>query len=58
MALSLTSHGVNKYQKCGVEEEDGSQSTNGLSAITQCSPLCGIGNEYVQKTTHCHLEEA
>ncbi|KAL9296064.1 hypothetical protein ACSQ67_021960 [Phaseolus vulgaris] len=49
MALSLTSHGVNKYQKCGVEEEDGSQSTNGLSAITQCSPLCGIGNDSIFK---------
>lgn len=40
MALSLTSHGVSEYQKCGVEEEDGSQSTNGFSndsasAITQ-----------------------
>ncbi|ESW13883.1 hypothetical protein PHAVU_008G234300 [Phaseolus vulgaris] len=63
MALSLTSHGVNQYQKSGVEEEDGSQSTNGLSndsasAITQCPPLCGIGNDYVQKSTHCHLEEA
>ncbi|BAT81241.1 hypothetical protein LR48_Vigan07g073200 [Vigna angularis] len=40
MALSLTSHGVSEYQKCGVEEEGGSQSTNGFSndsasAITQ-----------------------
>jgi len=60
MALSLTSHVVNEYKKCGFEEEDGSQSTNGLSndsasAITQCPPLCGIGNEYVQKS---NLEEA
>jgi len=63
MELSLTSHGVNEYQKCGVEEKDGSQGTNGFnndlaSSITQCPPLCGAGNEYVQKSTHHHLEEA
>ncbi|KAG4953399.1 hypothetical protein JHK87_038993 [Glycine soja] len=61
MALSLTSNGVNEYQKCVVEEEDGSQSTNGLSndsasAITNSPPLCG--NEYVHKSTHYQLEEA
>ncbi|XP_027941859.1 putative transcription factor bHLH086 [Vigna unguiculata] len=32
MPLSLTSHGVNEYQKCGVQEEDNSQTTtNGFS---------------------------
>ncbi|RDX94783.1 putative transcription factor bHLH086, partial [Mucuna pruriens] len=61
MALSLTSHGVNEYQKTVVEEEDGSQSTNGLSndsasAITHSHPLCGNG--YVHKSTHYQLEEA
>ncbi|CAJ1970832.1 unnamed protein product [Sphenostylis stenocarpa] len=63
MAHSLASHGVNEYQQCGVEEEDGSQSTNGrsndsASAITHSPPLCGIGNEYVHKRTRNQLEEA
>lgn len=63
MALSLTFHGVNKYQKPVIEEEDGSLSTNGLSnnsasAITHSPPLCGNGNEYVHKNTHHQLEEA
>ncbi|KAK7385689.1 hypothetical protein VNO78_31486 [Psophocarpus tetragonolobus] len=63
MALSLTSHGVNEYQKSVVEEEDGSLSTNGLSndsasAITHSPPLCGNANEYVHKSTHYELEEA
>lgn len=64
MALSLTSNGVNEYQKCVVEEEDGSQSTNGLSndsasAITHSPPLCSNSNEYVHnKSTHYQLEEA
>ncbi|XP_027333833.1 putative transcription factor bHLH086 [Abrus precatorius] len=61
MALS---YGVNnEYQKSVVEEEDGSQNTNGLSndsasAITRSPPLCGNGNGYVYKGTNCQLEEA
>lgn len=56
-----TSHGVNKCIKSMFEEEDGSQSTNGLSndsAITHSLPLCGSGNGYVYKSTSYQLEEA
>ncbi|KAK7300701.1 hypothetical protein RJT34_11549 [Clitoria ternatea] len=63
MALSMTFHGVNEHQKSLVDEEDGSQSTNGLSndsasAITHSPPLCSSGNGYVYKSTSCQLEEA
>ncbi|XP_020225195.1 putative transcription factor bHLH086 [Cajanus cajan] len=63
MALSLTSHGVNEYQKPVIEEEDGSLNTNGLSndsasALTRSPPLCGNDNGHVHKGTHYQLEEA
>ncbi|KAL2317234.1 hypothetical protein Fmac_031110 [Flemingia macrophylla] len=63
MALSLTSNGVNQYQKPVFEVDHGSLSTNGLSndsasAITQSPPLCGNANGYVHKSIHYQLEEA
>ncbi|XP_061367869.1 transcription factor RHD6-like [Gastrolobium bilobum] len=60
---SLTFHGVNEYQKSVVEEEDFSQSTNGLSngsasAIIHSPPPCGSANGYVYETRNYELEEA
>lgn len=64
----MMSHGVNEYyQKHVVEEEDGSQSNNGVSndsaspTITHSPPLCGSSNNvngYVYKRTSYQLEEA
>ncbi|KAF1895017.1 hypothetical protein Lal_00022513 [Lupinus albus] len=60
---SLSLHGVNVHHiKSLLEEEDGSQSTNGLSndsAIPHSPPLCGSGNGYVYKgtNTNYHLEQ-
>ncbi|KAL1365353.1 putative transcription factor bHLH086 [Arachis duranensis] len=48
----------NEYHKSVLEEEDGSQSTNGFSndsAITHSPPLCG--NAYAYKATNYQLEE-
>ncbi|KAK7290190.1 hypothetical protein RIF29_04431 [Crotalaria pallida] len=65
-AVKITSsavHGVNEHHhKAVLEEEDGSQSTNGLSndsAITNSPPLCGSGNAFVYKgtTTNYHQHE-
>ncbi|KAJ1380299.1 Myc-type, basic helix-loop-helix [Sesbania bispinosa] len=64
-SMEISPHGVKDYQKSVVEEEDGSQSTNGLSndsasasAITHSSPLCGSANGYVYKSSNYQLEEA
>ncbi|KAJ1376385.1 Myc-type, basic helix-loop-helix [Sesbania bispinosa] len=62
-AMEISPHGVKDYQKSLAEEEDGSQSTNGLSndsasAITHSSPLCGSANGYVYKSSNYQLEEA
>ncbi|KAK7321504.1 hypothetical protein VNO77_32223 [Canavalia gladiata] len=61
MALSMKPH--NEYQKPVAEEEEGSQSTNGLSndsasALTHSPPLCGTSNGRVYKSTSYQLEEA
>ncbi|XLR16411.1 hypothetical protein S83_044349 [Arachis hypogaea] len=48
----------NEYHKSVLEEEDGSQSTNGFSndsAITHSPPLCA--NAYAYKATNYQLEE-
>ncbi|OIW14171.1 hypothetical protein TanjilG_21311 [Lupinus angustifolius] len=61
---SLSLHdGVNEHHiKSVLDEEDGSQSTNGLSndsPIPHSPPLCGSGNGYVYKgtNTNYHLEK-
>lgn len=62
---SLMSHGVNDYQKSMVEDEDGSQSTNGLSndsasasATTHSPTLCGSSTKgYVYNNTSYQLDE-
>ncbi|XP_027337528.1 putative transcription factor bHLH086 [Abrus precatorius] len=58
---SMIVHRVNENHKPVLEEEDGSQCTNGLSndsAITHSPSLCGSGNGYVYKGTNYQLEEA
>lgn len=58
---SLAVHVINEHNKSVLEEEDGSQSTKGLSndsAITHSPPLCGNGNVFYNKGTNYQLEEA
>ncbi|KAK7285244.1 hypothetical protein RJT34_20008 [Clitoria ternatea] len=58
---SMTTHRVDNEYKVMPEEEDGSQTTNGLSndsAITHSPPLCGSGKGYAYNGTNYHLEEA
>ncbi|MED6121524.1 hypothetical protein PIB30_030951 [Stylosanthes scabra] len=58
-AVEITTLRVNEYHKSVLEEEDGSQSTNGFSndsAITHSPPLCGNGYTY-KGTNYHHLEE-
>ncbi|KAL5164203.1 putative transcription factor bHLH086 [Glycine soja] len=58
---SMTVHRVNEYHKSVLEEEDGSQTTNGLSnysAVTRSPPLCGSRKDYAYKGTNYQLEEA
>ncbi|MED6207287.1 hypothetical protein PIB30_034387 [Stylosanthes scabra] len=57
-AVEINTIRVNEYHKSVLEEEDGSQSTNGFSndsAITHSPPLCGNG--YAYKGTNYQLEE-
>ncbi|TKY47412.1 dimerization protein [Spatholobus suberectus] len=51
----------NEYKKSVIQEEDGSQTTNGLSndsAAAHSPPLCGSGKGYAYKGRNYHLEEA
>lgn len=50
-----------EYHKSVLEEEDGSQSTNGFSnesATTHSPPLSGTASGYVYKATNYHPQEA
>ncbi|KAL2333240.1 hypothetical protein Fmac_014453 [Flemingia macrophylla] len=52
----------NEYHKSVLEEEDGSQTTNGLNndstvSITHSPPISGSGKGYVYKDTYYQLEE-
>ncbi|XP_022634715.1 putative transcription factor bHLH086 [Vigna radiata var. radiata] len=57
---SVTVRRVNEYHKSVIEEEDGSQTTNGLSndsGITHSPPLSGSGKGYTYKEKSYQLGE-
>jgi len=57
---SVTVHRVNEYRKSVIEDEDASQTTNGLSndsGITHSPPLSGCGKGYTYKEKSYQLDE-
>ncbi|KAJ7960110.1 BHLH transcription factor [Quillaja saponaria] len=58
---SFRTHVMDDYHNVVLEEEDGSESTNGFSknsSLIHSSSLCGLSNEYVIKATNSLPQDA